>query len=539
MIRYKCDSCGTFLETDDALGGTMDTCPACGATSRVPLSKRQKAYYREEERLSQAKLRAERQLSQQATDKTVDRLVPISHIALALAVIAAIAFVVWYRTAVSGKLSPLLIPAIAVGCVAAAIQSVAGYFRFRQKRALKELTDGWDRLHEQQEATQAAAAQYEQERLAQAKTDERERTAKKEADERERTAKREADEREIRELRELCHQERETLDIAVREKTQGFPWFAKALSSYSVIRQLEEAERLDEKSHPAPRAADKVREIAKARRAIEEKLRISRAMMEYWMCLFPFLEDFLGSDVNEELLRRIIEQDVEQPVHDVSELNVDPVILLLRLPREEYERLSSVERNQLALDKWRNRSKSKWQVGRNYERYIGYLYECDGFRVSYQGILEGYEDLGRDLIATKRSETQVIQCKRWAQHKLIHEKHVNQLFGTAVKYIIEHPGEEVSGVLYVTNRLSETAMEFARHLHITVFEDFPYDDHYPLIKCNISRSTGEKIYHLPFDQQYDRTVIEPRRGECYVATVAEAEERGFRRAWRWHPDTED
>ena len=44
---------------------------------------------------------------------------------------------------------------------------------------------------------------------------------------------------------------------------------------------------------------------------------------------------------------------------------------------------------------------------------------------------------------------------------------------------------------------------------------------------------GEMIYHLPFDQMYDRVVIEPEKGECYVKTVAEAEQKGFRRAYRW------
>jgi hypothetical protein len=52
-----------------------------------------------------------------------------------------------------------------------------------------------------------------------------------------------------------------------------------------------------------------------------------------------------------------------------------------------------------------------------------------------------------------------------------------------------------------------------------------------MIKCNVNPSKKEKIYHLPFDQQYDRTQVS-RRGECYVATVREAEQRGFRRAWR-------
>jgi hypothetical protein len=54
---------------------------------------------------------------------------------------------------------------------------------------------------------------------------------------------------------------------------------------------------------------------------------------------------------------------------------------------------------------------------------------------------------------------------------------------------------------------------------------------YPMIKCNINPATRERIYHLPFDQQYDRTQI-CRPGECYVATAEEAERLGFRRAWR-------
>ena len=53
-----------------------------------------------------------------------------------------------------------------------------------------------------------------------------------------------------------------------------------------------------------------------------------------------------------------------------------------------------------------------------------------------------------------------------------------------------------------------------------------------MIKCNINQATNERIYHLPFDQQYDRTKIIPALGECYVRTVAEAESLSFRRAFR-------
>ncbi len=52
-----------------------------------------------------------------------------------------------------------------------------------------------------------------------------------------------------------------------------------------------------------------------------------------------------------------------------------------------------------------------------------------------------------------------------------------------------------------------------------------------MVKCNIA-ANGERIYHLPMDQQYDRVVI-AKKGECYVRTVAEAERLGFRRAKRW------
>ena len=56
---------------------------------------------------------------------------------------------------------------------------------------------------------------------------------------------------------------------------------------------------------------------------------------------------------------------------------------------------------------------------------------------------------------------------------------------------------------------------------------------YPMIKCNINRTTGEKIYHLPFDINYDKTVIDPAHGEFYAATVPQAESAGFRRTHKW------
>lgn len=331
---------------------------------------------------------------------------------------------------------------------------------------------------------------------------------------------------------EKVKRDKEAIDILAKEKSQGFPWLARAYADYFLLQKLQEAEYLEKKRHPAVSSAERVRQIARERRIIEEKLRIAQGIISYYHDLFPFLEDFLG-EPEEEILRQILSQKIEEPIRRIEEIGVDPVrIYLSFLPREEYERFSSAERNQLALDRYWSRPKSNWELGRDYERYIGYLYETKGYSVYYQGILEGLDDLGRDLICKKDGETIIIQCKRWSQHKTIHEKHVNQLYGTLIKYRIDHPSETAVAMLYTTTKLSERAREFAKYLDIVIVDNFPFQ-RYPSIKCNVSRRTGEKIYHLPFDQQYDRTVIEEERNECYVETVKEAEELGYRRAWRW------
>jgi hypothetical protein len=122
-----------------------------------------------------------------------------------------------------------------------------------------------------------------------------------------------------------------------------------------------------------------------------------------------------------------------------------------------------------------------------------------------------------------------------AKRKTIHAKHVFQLFGTVVACRIENPGREVTGTFTTSTTLSERAHAFADQLGIRIEENVPLDD-YPRIKCNVARASGERIYHLPFDQQYDTTLIEPDRGEAWATTCLEAEDLGFRRAWRWRTD---
>jgi hypothetical protein len=86
--------------------------------------------------------------------------------------------------------------------------------------------------------------------------------------------------------------------------------------------------------------------------------------------------------------------------------------------------------------------------------------------------------------------------------------------------------------LYTTTKVAPRIRDIALTMGIEVKDTHEMSD-WPMVKCNIT-SDGERIYHLPMDQQYDRVMI-AKQGECYCWTVAEAEGKGFRRAKRWLP----
>ena len=53
-----------------------------------------------------------------------------------------------------------------------------------------------------------------------------------------------------------------------------------------------------------------------------------------------------------------------------------------------------------------------------------------------------------------------------------------------------------------------------------------------LINGNISSHGGERIYHVPGDAYYSRTIIDPSKGERWFCSEAEAQAAGWRRAKR-------
>lgn len=329
-----------------------------------------------------------------------------------------------------------------------------------------------------------------------------------------------------------------------KQKSMGFPWLAEAYAEYFSLRDLRRKDYLEKKPHPAFSAAEIVREVKNEKKLLQRENKIISYKLNYFQNLFPWLTELIGENEDDEIPVSI---DGDRAPNSESEDRVKDY-----LTPEEYRSLPSVERNQIALDRYlKNRNKSQWAVGRDYEMYIGYLFSQKGYSVEYKGIIDGYEDMGRDVIAKKSDETCIIQCKYWAQRKHIHEKHVFQLFGTTMEYWIKNNDEhskqkhfrdfalflnedKLRPILFTSTTLSQKAKEIAQVLSVEVVEGEPIGD-FPRIKCNINSDEfglQTKIYHLPMDQQYDRTIIGNRRGEFYAFTVLEAEAAGFRRAFK-------
>lgn len=305
-----------------------------------------------------------------------------------------------------------------------------------------------------------------------------------------------------------------------------YPYLAGVIADIDTISIKKAADALDWGSDET--RLKKVRSLNDLRAEVKDQLtdaRVAYYQLRYLLELFPSLQDILDSEYDE----------IKFDLGNYDYKDQDPARFFLT--KDEWDNLTTTERNQLALDRYvASHSKNNWQIGRDYELYIGQLYLAKGYDVDFTGSYMGLEDMGRDLICKKNGKTVIIQCKYWGKDKRIHENHINQLYGTMISYCIEN-NELQSNVegRFVTNiELSDTARKFARMLGIKFDENVPMES-FPRIKCNIGvdeHGSKTKIYHLPMDLSYDVTKID-KKGEFFARTVEEAENKGFRRSYKW------
>lgn len=219
------------------------------------------------------------------------------------------------------------------------------------------------------------------------------------------------------------------MEQTIAETSQSQPWISKFIADANYEYDLSCAKILETKQRPAFKAAEEVKRIGQEKRELQVLYRTTKYQLDYYEQLFPWLEEFREVDINEAY----------QIAHETNDSQNEYDTLKNWLSPEEYQKLPNAEKYQLALDRYKNKkNKSKWQIGIEYERYIGYLYEQKGYKVQYFGALEGLNDLGRDLIAENGKKLLIIQCKYWSDTKTIHEKHIFQLFGTVTEYRIKY-----------------------------------------------------------------------------------------------------
>ncbi len=179
----------------------------------------------------------------------------------------------------------------------------------------------------------------------------------------------------------------------------------------------------------------------------------------------------------------------------------------------------------------RDTATARADFGRQYERYVGFLYEYSGYKVEYNGLTKGLDDGGIDLIARKRGELLLLQCKRWDHPVSIDV--VSRLHGAAARFLWDAKRNitartsrvKSAAVLVLSGTADDDAKALAADLGIIIHERINYQP-YPAIKAKrIAPKIG--YFLLPFCKGYDTLTLNPRNGDQRFLSVTEALFHGF------------
>ena len=116
--------------------------------------------------------------------------------------------------------------------------------------------------------------------------------------------------------------------------------------------------------------------------------------------------------------------------------------------------------------------KERQKAGQEYEKYVARHFRRKGYKIEMVGIEKGLEDEGIDLVGIKKNSPIVlIQCKNWSSDKIIHEKHIFELYG-AQKYYENRNNVKTEAILYSTCDVSQKAKKIAQQFNIKIVDGF-------------------------------------------------------------------
>ena len=136
------------------------------------------------------------------------------------------------------------------------------------------------------------------------------------------------------------------------EKEQSYPFLAIRHEELISLKYDAIADQLCAKSRPAFTAAKKVRELSKEVTSWVYKAKIYQHQLEFYEDLFPWLEEF----------KELPTKDTYDTIHKKKESDKYSHYKNYLSPTE-YNKLSQTEKNQLALERYKKRSKSNWEAG--------------------------------------------------------------------------------------------------------------------------------------------------------------------------------
>ncbi|MBL0338787.1 MAG: hypothetical protein IPP67_06395 [Rhodospirillaceae bacterium] len=135
----------------------------------------------------------------------------------------------------------------------------------------------------------------------------------------------------------------------------GRQWLAQFVGEADKVIDEQLINYLTTKNHPAYSAAEIVKEAKAEKRDALKQAKFLQYQINTYKEYFPFLDEY------EEL---ILDEKI-----DFSGANTEKTLeevdrTVLFLSKEEFEKLSTKEKNQLALDRYLEKHKEKWEIGR-------------------------------------------------------------------------------------------------------------------------------------------------------------------------------
>lgn len=132
------------------------------------------------------------------------------------------------------------------------------------------------------------------------------------------------------------------------EALASAPWLAQMYADFIYSIDFNHVHYLEHKAHSAKKAADIVRNTLVEYRSTLKHLKLLQYQMNIYETVAPWLENF--RDVDSETIRACIQPD------DIDSANINSEFDTIKrwLSKEEYDRLSTVDRYQLALDRYKH-----------------------------------------------------------------------------------------------------------------------------------------------------------------------------------------